>query len=49
MNLSATIDNPSLLLKCRIFAIWLVEKSYIFLIFLIAIEQTPMGCETQKS
>ena len=35
--------------NCKISAIRLVEKAYIFLIFLTATVQTSMECETQES
>ena len=38
-----------LLLKCKISAIWLVERAYIFLIILIATVQISMEFETQES
>ena len=39
----------NLSLKCKISAIWLVEKECIFLIFLIATVQISMKCEKQES
>ena len=38
-----------LLLKRKISAIWLVEKTCMFLIFLIAQVEMSMECETQES
>ena len=37
-------NNELLLLKCKISAIWLVEKLCIFLIYLIATVQISMKC-----
>ena len=39
----------ALSLKCKISAIWLVEKACMYLIFLIATVQMSMECNTQES